>query len=284
MAREEFERKQEEIKRRQAELKIDLNTVTFDHNGHVMTKKKFNTDRLPRIGKDSITRYSLDQAPLVENQFATLRQKFQKGLMKKVEQKSESGHKKNIYKTIEGEEEVRENKDKNALGSVETGGSFFNAFKPKDGVTLVESNFKVKKGDKLRATLNHLSRQDYSKTFSQKPFELKGILTHSHSTRAFGAKKAQGISFYEESTLPPIISPRDRYKSEIEQEDITQDFELDQSAIPVRKAEETIIKTGDISELMNFDKNFLDNTHEISTDSRLKNNAPTSVLPKYVNR
>lgn len=167
---------------------------------------------------------------------------------------------------------------------IEAGGSFFNAFKPKEGVTLVEASFKVKKGDKLRATLNHLSRQDYSKTFSQKPFELKGILTHSHSTRAFGAKKTQGISFYEESTLPPIISPRDRYKSEIEEEDITQDFYLDQSAIPIRKAEETIIKMGDVSELINFDKTFLDNTNEISTDSRVKHNAPTSILPKYVNR
>lgn len=56
-----------------------------------MSKKKLNTDRLPMIGKDTITMFSLDQAPLVENQFATLKQKFSKGFIKKIDQDSEAG-------------------------------------------------------------------------------------------------------------------------------------------------------------------------------------------------
>jgi hypothetical protein len=137
-----------------------------------------------------------------------------RGLIPKdTENKSEIAHdfkrKKTIYKDIDDFAQLEAGDDKHALGSVESGGSFFNQFKPREGVTVIEGRAKVKKGPKIASMHGHLTRQDYSKSYSQKPFELKGILTNSQSMgNLAGPRKSQGISFYEESSLPPIMSPR----------------------------------------------------------------------------
>lgn len=177
---------------------------------------------------------------------------------------------------------LEESQDKFALGSVDVRGSNFNSFKPNDGVTLIEGIAKVKKGNKIKPTKTHLSRDQYIKTFSQKPFELKSILTNTQSMKNLEGKKHNPISFYED-TLPPILSPRDRYKTERD-DNLTHDFELDQSAIP-KKADEMIVKGGDVSELINFEKTFLDQTQE--TDHDFYSNQKKQVfssLPKFVNR
>ena len=184
--------------------------------------------------------------------------------------------KKDIYKQIESLTELEPGDDKYALGSVTAGGSFFNAFKPKEGVSFMEGLSKFKKGNNFQDSVNHLSRADYSKSFSQQPFELKGILANSQSMGCLGPKKSQQISFYEEDSLPPIISPRDRYKYE-KDADETHDLELDQSMIPIKKSEELILRTGDISELTNFDKTFADHTNNNSRQDM-------TILPKYINR
>ena len=191
--------------------------------------------------------------------------------------------KRNYFKSIEGLFDPEAEGDQFALGSVDTAGSNFNAFKPQDGVTIVESSVKVKKGNLIKSSVDHISRKDYLKTFSQKPHELKGILVNSQSMGNLGHKKSQGISFYQEGTLPPIMSPRDRYKNEREEE-ITHDFELDHSAIPLKRNDEMVIKGGDVSEILNLERTFLDNTNEITQDSQTRNKATFSTLPKYVNR
>jgi len=192
---------------------------------------------------------------------------------------------KEIYKNLDESHSINEVEDKDAEGAVESGGSFFNAFKPRNGVTIMEGLAKMKKGENFRKNAGNLTRMEYSKTYSQKPFEPKGILSNSQSLGVLGApKKSQGISFYEESTLPPIMSPRTRYRVENEN-DVTQEFELDQSEIPpVKKNEEVIIKTGDITELVAFDKNLLNDTNDISHLNKTDRKTNISILPKYVNK
>ena len=191
--------------------------------------------------------------------------------------------KRNYFKSIEGLFDPEVEGEQHALGSVDTAGSNFNAFKPQDGVTMVESSVKIKKGNLIKSSIDHLSRKDYQKTYAQKPHELKGILMKSQSSGNLGPKKSQGISFYQEGSLPPINSPRDRYKTDREGE-ITHDFELDHSAIPLKRNDEMIIKGGDVSEILNLERTFLDNTNEITQDSQMKNKPTFSTLPKYVNR
>lgn len=268
--------------------------MTFDTHGKILNKHRVNADRLPNIGKKANPKAFLSSDTLVKSSFKDFKNRIKEMRNKRSQDRglnikdSQIGSelegkkkRKDIYKSIDDLRNLEVGPDKHALGLVESGGSFFNAFKPKDGVTIVESNIKVKKGNKTRSSFNQMSRLDYSKTYSQKPFELKGILTNSQSVRNLGTKKTQGISFYEESTLPPIMSPRNRYQNERENE-ITQEFELDQSVIPLKKVEDNIMKAGDISELVD-DRNFLDNTVELTTES-INNHAPKSILPKYINR
>ena len=290
---EQLERELEERKRKAAEMKIDMNKITFDTQGNMMHKKKINCDRLPKVGKETGSKYKFSQSHLIRNDSNLIKKKLRELGARRVIMSSESNKqdpanqtsvkRKDIYKDIDPLANFETTGDKFALGSVDICGSNFNAFKPSDGVTVIEGDAKVKKGDKIKSSMEHLSRDDYLKTFSHKPFELKSILSNTQSLKNLDPKRANQISFYQDSTLPPIVSPRDRYKTERE-ENLTHDFELDQSAIP-KKVDEMVVKAGDVSELLNLEKTFLDNTHEITNDSYTQSKKVTfSLLPKFVNR
>lgn len=208
--------------------------------------------------------------------------------VKESESRSEINEKmkkrKEIYGDLDDINLLKEGDDQHAVGLVESSGSFFNSFKPRSGVTIMEGLGKIKKGNKLKDEIGNISRLDYSKNYSHKPFELKGILANSQSINNLELpRKSHGISFYEEGSLPPIMSPRGRYNADPE-EDTTQHFEIDQSIIEPKKNEETIYKAGDITELINLDKNLLDDTEDIKNGSKTYRKGEISVLPKYVNR
>eukprot|EP00344_Euplotes_crassus_P003820 CAMPEP_0197010936 /NCGR_PEP_ID=MMETSP1380-20130617/56456_1 /TAXON_ID=5936 /ORGANISM="Euplotes crassus, Strain CT5" /LENGTH=221 /DNA_ID=CAMNT_0042433233 /DNA_START=1 /DNA_END=662 /DNA_ORIENTATION=+ len=147
---------------------------------------------------------------------------------------------------------------------------------------MMEGYSKVKKGNSYKSEVGNISRMDYSKTYSNRPFELKGVLSNSQSVGNLGAsKKNQGISFYEEGSLPPIMSPRDRYNA-AQDEDTTQEFVLDQSEIPAKKHEDTIIKQGDITDLINLSPRDILNDTNSNTNSQ--NLSQMSILPKYISK
>jgi hypothetical protein len=270
-----------ELKRRQAESKININAIAFDSEGNIMDKKIVNCDKLPIIGNRGDMRYSGINEPLMRSSYAELKTKL-KDVMGN---KDDSPAGKYINKKRNGfinDLPQLNAVDKHALDSVEAGGSFFNSFVPSNGVTIAEGESNVKKGEHYQAD-NNISRLEYTKIYSKKPIELKGILTQSQSVGNLHIKKNKELSFYEESSLPPINFPGNSYKQERDQE-MTKEFELDQSAIPtVKRYEHNIIKGTDITELVNFDKSLLDDT-VLTNAYKTSRNAQISVLPKYVNR
>ena len=303
---EELERQLEEKKLKAAALKVDLNKITFDTDGNILHKIKLNGDRLPSIGGKKKSKFRLNQTEKITSNFETIRERL-KLMSSKIERppvdsslENRSEHNgiknsqsqvmkkkdiyKDIYKDIDPLSNLEPGGDKYAVGSIDVGGSYFNSFKPSKGVTYTEGISKVKKGDKIKSSMHHLTRGDYNKTFSQKPFELKPILAGSQSMRNLDPKVNKNqISFYQENALPPIMSPRDRYKQEKE-EHLPHGFELDQSAIP-RKPEEMVVKGGDVSELLNLDQTLFTKNHDITNDSMNNSKKVTfSSLPKFVNR
>ena len=57
--------------------------------------------------------------------------------------------------------------------------------------------------------MDHFLRNEYLKTFSNRPFKLKPILSNTQPLKNLDPKRANKVSFYQDSTLPPIVSPRD---------------------------------------------------------------------------
>jgi hypothetical protein len=269
-----------------------MNQIAFDSEGKVMERRNLNGDKLPTIGKKIDLKFMNIDEVLIKSSFQDFKAKLQEMKNKRVvrgvnlkdnDKDSTEGKLKRRLKGALSSLNLDQNgPDKHALGLVESGGSFFNSFKPCQGVTIIESNIKIKKGEKFKPNKGSISRLEYSKSYSQKPIELKGILTNSQSVGNLNTKKNNGISFYEEGSLPPIMSPSNRYKQDRDEE-ITKEFELDQSAIPMKRTDENIIRGSDITELVNFDRSLLDDT-QYTNDYRTARNAPISVLPKYVNR
>ena len=84
----EFDKKQEEIKRKQAEMKVKLESITllflkkfsftfhctFDSDGKILTKSNVNGDRLPMVGKECVSRYKLSTEHKVNSSFAKFKQ------------------------------------------------------------------------------------------------------------------------------------------------------------------------------------------------------------------
>ncbi|CAI2387241.1 unnamed protein product [Moneuplotes crassus] len=282
---------QDALHRKRADSKIDINKVTFDTKGNILTKRKFNVHNLPQVGKDVAPGYHNNPHSQVKSSF----QEFQNRLKKQKDDRDKirglkirnnddpnntKSQRKNISSSIRKAGNKKEAEDQHTNGMVESGGSFFNSFNPRSGVTIKEGCSKIKKGTSYKSLVRNISRNDYSKTYSNKPFEVRGILSNSQSLRNLGApKKSQGISFYEEGSLPPIISTRDRYNAS-QDEEMIDDFMLDQSEIRPKKNEDTIIKQGDITELINLSPKNIFN--ETGSYGNYQKQSQISILPKYV--
>lgn len=72
----EIEKKQEDLKRRQAESKIDINSITFDTGGKILLKKKLNINKLPNIGKSVDPKYSNSQGSWVKSSFGDFKKRL----------------------------------------------------------------------------------------------------------------------------------------------------------------------------------------------------------------